>query len=184
MYKTQRGLSLIEAAMVLALAAIVISGSMYYYQMAKENENRNEVMTTVMNIIATVNKLYIDYGFYKPYTGLSPALIQDAIPNIKLDKHNGYIIQPGGIYINVEPMSQNGGYLYTIELHNVPISQCENYSTMLTAIGGNFKKAWIGPTGQGWYPFNGTPQAIRAQLFGACQGITQGTVTIVAGLIT
>ncbi|EED7442200.1 hypothetical protein PXT12_004985 [Salmonella enterica] len=41
--------------MVLALAAIVISGAMYYYQSAKENKNRNEVMTTIMNIIATVN---------------------------------------------------------------------------------------------------------------------------------
>ncbi|EBY3151881.1 hypothetical protein KZ126_005184 [Salmonella enterica] len=109
MYKTQRGLSLIEAAMVLALAAIVISGTMYYYQMAKENENRNEVMTTVMNIIATVNKLYIDYGFYKPYTGLSPALIQDAIPNIKLDKHNGYIIQPGGSILMLSQCHRTAG---------------------------------------------------------------------------
>ncbi|EEP8432673.1 prepilin-type N-terminal cleavage/methylation domain-containing protein [Salmonella enterica subsp. salamae] len=53
--RAQRGLTLIEAAMVLALAAIVISGAMYYYQSAKENKNRNEVMTTIMNIIATVN---------------------------------------------------------------------------------------------------------------------------------
>ncbi|ECL5981833.1 prepilin-type N-terminal cleavage/methylation domain-containing protein [Salmonella enterica] len=31
MHKVQRGLTLIEAAMVLALVTIVISGAMYYY---------------------------------------------------------------------------------------------------------------------------------------------------------
>ncbi|ASG19160.1 prepilin-type N-terminal cleavage/methylation domain-containing protein [Salmonella enterica] len=36
MYKVQRGLTLIEAAMVLALAAIVISGAMYYYSQQRK----------------------------------------------------------------------------------------------------------------------------------------------------
>ncbi|HCM1965109.1 TPA: prepilin-type N-terminal cleavage/methylation domain-containing protein [Salmonella enterica subsp. salamae serovar 56:l,v:z39] len=185
MYKVQRGLTLIEAAMVLALAAIVISGAMYYYQSAKENENRNEVMTTVMNIIATVNKIYTDYGFHKPYTGLSTELIQEAIPNLKLDKSTGYIIQPDGISIGVEPMAQDGGYLYRITLYNVPYSQCSNYSTMLTAIGGNFKKAWIRVPPQPWIAVVGTPQEVKDQLFQSCQYVTTaGTVTMGAGLIT
>lgn len=171
--------------MVLALAAIVISGAMYYYQSAKENENRNEVMTTVMNIIATVNKLYTDYGFHKPYTGLSNELIQEAIPNIKLDKNTGYIIQPGGISIGVMPIEQDGGYLYAITLYKVPLSQCNTYSTMLAAIGGNFKTAWLRIPRVWQMQVTGTPQEVKDQLFNICQHVTgSGTVDLVAGLIT
>ena len=184
MYKRERGLSLIEAAMVLALATIFISGVLYYYQIAKENENRDEIMSTTMNIVATVNKLYANYGFHKSYTGLSNELIQKAIPSLKLND-NGMIIQPNGITIDVWPWQQNGGYVYVISIDHIPTSQCENYSTMLTSVGGNLiKKAWIGGSHQDWYPFNGNPEEVRKQLFAACHGITQDTTLISVALNT
>ncbi|EFN2499686.1 prepilin-type N-terminal cleavage/methylation domain-containing protein, partial [Shigella dysenteriae] len=46
--KLQRGLSLIEASMVLALSAIVVSGVMYYYQSASDNNKTQNTVSELM----------------------------------------------------------------------------------------------------------------------------------------
>ncbi|HCB9839973.1 TPA: type II secretion system protein [Escherichia coli] len=54
----EKGLSLIESAMVLALAAVVTSGVLFYYNYAKEKNEIKEGTAQLQVIIAAINKLY------------------------------------------------------------------------------------------------------------------------------
>lgn len=56
--KKSRGLSLIEAAMVLALSAIVVSGVLFYYNNASSNRKLQEDLKTVQMVISTIRTLY------------------------------------------------------------------------------------------------------------------------------
>ncbi|WON76972.1 hypothetical protein [Serratia sp. UGAL515B_01] len=56
--KLQQGLSLIEAAMVLALSAVVVAGVMAYYQSASTNEKLEKTIGEIMAIISAVNSTY------------------------------------------------------------------------------------------------------------------------------
>ena len=55
---SQKGLSLIESAMVLAISAVIVSGVLYYYNHAQENRKLEEGIKQIQTIAATVNKLY------------------------------------------------------------------------------------------------------------------------------
>ena len=54
----QRGLSLIEAAMVLALSAVVVSGVMYYMSTANENLQNRKITEMFISITQHINALY------------------------------------------------------------------------------------------------------------------------------
>ncbi len=54
----QRGLSLIEAAMVLALSAVVVSAVMYYMSTANENLQNRKVTEMFISITQHINALY------------------------------------------------------------------------------------------------------------------------------
>ncbi len=54
----QKGLSLIESAMVLAISAAVVSGVLYYYNQTQENRELEEGIKQIQTIVATINKLY------------------------------------------------------------------------------------------------------------------------------
>lgn len=54
----QKGLSLIEASMVLVLSAVVVAGVMVYYQSAQTNNNMDKLTSEMMHIVSEVNGLY------------------------------------------------------------------------------------------------------------------------------
>ncbi|HEI3268020.1 TPA: type II secretion system protein [Escherichia coli] len=60
--KKESGLSLIEAAIVLALSAAVVSGVLYYYFSSKENNAVLETTKGVQSIIAATQSLYGSRG--------------------------------------------------------------------------------------------------------------------------
>lgn len=64
MKKYEKGLSLIEASMVLALSAIVISGVMFYYQSASDSNKTQDTISEVMSTIAAINGLYVGQSSY------------------------------------------------------------------------------------------------------------------------
>ncbi|WON76971.1 type 4 pilus major pilin [Serratia sp. UGAL515B_01] len=70
--KLQQGLSLIEAAMVLALSAVVVAGVMAYYQSASTNEKTERTITEIMAVIASVNSIY---SSAPDFSGLSSTVI-------------------------------------------------------------------------------------------------------------
>lgn len=58
MRRKEKGLSLIEAAMVLALAAVVIVGALYYYQVAAENKRYQSLRELTEQVLSKILVLY------------------------------------------------------------------------------------------------------------------------------
>ncbi|ECK8874953.1 prepilin-type N-terminal cleavage/methylation domain-containing protein [Salmonella enterica] len=151
----QRGLTLIEAAMVLALSAIVISGVMYYYNATSESYQEQQAMEMIENIISKVNALYTS----APSTeGLTTAVIATQIPGAKLLKQDGfdYIKIPGskGGQLTIQGMpfydlSFNGigAHSYNIVyFNNSNWKQPGNpqYDMCMAITGGQFGNAYLG----------------------------------------
>ena len=129
----QKGLSLIEASMVLALSAIVVSGVMYYYQAASDNNKTQSTVSEVMSIISAVNGLYVGTS---GYAGLNESVIIKTSSIPENYKSTNGIMHPFGGSLTLGPTQGNTGYY--IELANIPKSACVNLSSMNfgTSLGG------------------------------------------------
>ncbi|HAH9960619.1 TPA: prepilin-type N-terminal cleavage/methylation domain-containing protein, partial [Escherichia coli] len=117
--RNQRGLSLIETSMVLALSAIVVSGVMYYYQAASDNNKTQSTVSEVMSIVSVVNGLYVGTS---GYAGLTEDVIMNtsAIPENYKDGQN--IMHPFGGTIELgNVLSANAFYII---LKNIPKGPC------------------------------------------------------------
>ncbi|HHU2117506.1 TPA: pilus assembly protein, partial [Escherichia coli] len=66
--KMEKGLSLIEASMVLALSAIVVSGVMFYYQSASDSNKTQNTVSQVMSVMSAINGLYVGQASYTDLT--------------------------------------------------------------------------------------------------------------------
>ena len=120
----QKGLSLIEASMVLALSAIVVSGVMYYYQAASDNNKTQSTVSEVMSIVSAVNGLFVGTA---DYTGLTEKTIIDtsAVPDNY--KKGNEITHPFGGKVNLGQVATGG---YYIVLNDVPKGPCVNLASM------------------------------------------------------
>ena len=123
--KMEKGLSLIEASMVLALSAIVVSGVMFYYQSASDSNKTQNTVSQVMSVMSAINGLYVGQA---SYTGLTDAVLysSSAVPENYKDKTNQQINNPFGGKLRVAP--SGGGY--TLSLDGVPKSSCVNIASM------------------------------------------------------
>ena len=121
----QKGLSLIEASMVLALSAIVVSGVMYYYQAASDNNKTQSTVSEVMSIVSAINGLYVGTSNYE---NLSNAVIMNtsAIPENYKSGQN--IMHPFGG--KIELGATNDKSKYFIILNEVPQGACVNLASM------------------------------------------------------
>ncbi|MGP2269181.1 type 4 pilus major pilin [Escherichia coli] len=121
----QKGLSLIEASMVLALSAIVVSGVMYYYQAASDNNKTQSTVSEVMSIVSAVNGLFVGTA---DYAGLNAKTIIDtsAVPDNY--KKGTQIMHPFGGEVNLGQVINGGGYY--IVLNDVPKGPCVNLASM------------------------------------------------------
>lgn len=122
----QKGLSLIEASMVLALSAIVVSGVMYYYQAASDNNKTQTTVSEVMSIVSAINGLYVGTS---GYAGLSQSVIYNtsAVPeNYKAS--NQKIMHPFGGEVKLGPTNNNSKYYIILE--DVPRGPCVNLASM------------------------------------------------------
>ena len=66
----QRGLTLIEAAMVLAIATLVVAGIMIFFQSASINNKTNEAMAQLNSLQSSVRSVYAGQS---TYVGLTEA---------------------------------------------------------------------------------------------------------------
>lgn len=146
MKKYEKGLSLIEASMVLALSAIVISGVMFYYQSASDSNKTQNTISEVMSTIAAINGLYVGQS---SYAGLGNSILHSssAIPqSYKGSGENSTTItNPFGGEMLVYPGGTNTN-MYAITLTQIPQSSCLNIASMnlgtsLVGVGTNFEKA-------------------------------------------
>lgn len=125
--KAEKGLSLIEASMVLALSAIVVSGVMFYYQSASDSNKTQNTVSQVMSVMSAINGLYVGQA---SYTGLSDQVLYNssAVPaNYK--GTSGVINNPFGGRLHVVPNNSAAGG-YAILLDGVPQSSCVNIASM------------------------------------------------------
>ncbi|MDA6934599.1 type 4 pilus major pilin [Escherichia coli] len=125
--KKEKGLSLIEASMVLALSAIVVSGVMFYYQSASDSNKTQNTVSQVMSVMSAINGLYVGQA---SYNGLSDTVLYNssAVPaNYKGSA--GVINNPFGGRLHVAPNNgASGGY--ALLLDGVPQSSCVNIASM------------------------------------------------------
>lgn len=123
--KAEKGLSLIESAMVLALAATVTAGVMFYYQSASDSNKTQSAISEVMSATSAINGLYIGQS---NYTGLDSSVIMNssAIPDNYKDKNANQIRNPFGGDLNVGV--NNLGYY--LELTKLPKSACISLATL------------------------------------------------------
>ncbi|WP_460199850.1 type 4 pilus major pilin [Escherichia coli] len=124
--KMEKGLSLIEASMVLALSAIVVSGVMFYYQSASDSNKTQNTVSQVMSVMSAINGLYVGQA---SYAGLSDDVLYNssAVPENYKDKNSKKINNPFGGRLSVA--SKTGGG-YTLTLEGVPKSSCVNIASM------------------------------------------------------
>ncbi|EPL7068140.1 type 4 pilus major pilin [Escherichia coli] len=123
--KMEKGLSLIEASMVLALSAIVVSGVMFYYQSASDSNKTQNTVSQVMSVMSAINGLYVGQA---SYDSLSDTVLYNssAVPaNYKGSKN--VINNPFGGRLHVAPNTGGG---YALLLDGVPQSSCVNIASM------------------------------------------------------
>ncbi len=126
--KMEKGLSLIEASMVLALSAIVVSGVMFYYQSASDSNKTQNTVSQVMSVMSAINGLYVGQP---SYSGLSDTVLYNssAVPANYKGKTTGEINNPfGGRLHVVQNTGRSNGY--ALHLEGVPQSSCVNIASM------------------------------------------------------
>ncbi|EOW5208630.1 type 4 pilus major pilin [Escherichia coli] len=121
----QKGLSLIEASMVLALSAIVVSGVMYYYQAASDNNKTQSTVSEVMSIVSAINGLYVGTSNYE---NLSKAVIMNTSAIPENYKNGQDIMHPFGGKIDLGATTDKSKYF--IILNEVPQGACVNLASM------------------------------------------------------
>ncbi|HGV3693484.1 TPA: type II secretion system protein [Escherichia coli] len=133
---SQKGLSLIESAMVLAISAVVVSGVLYYYNQAQENRKLEEGIKQIQTIAASVNKLYTnsttrlqngnDAANNKVVEAISAV---SGIPIKKLSNGDAKVFTtPSGQWVQF--WVNNDGNKYTLETQVQSVSSCISYATL------------------------------------------------------
>lgn len=123
--KGEKGLSLIESAMVLALAATVTAGVMFYYQSASDSNKTQSAISEVMSATSAINGLYIGQSNYDNLSG-SVLINSSAIPDNY--KKGDQIMNPFGGTLVVS--TGNGSYGYSLKLDKLPKSACISLATL------------------------------------------------------
>ncbi|EPR2277774.1 prepilin-type N-terminal cleavage/methylation domain-containing protein [Salmonella enterica subsp. enterica serovar Newport] len=156
----QRGLTLIEAAMVLALSAIVISGVMYYYNATSESYQEQQTMEMIENIISKVNALYANASSTE---GLTTAVIATQIPGVKFISQPAHGYTPANNYIAI-PGSKGGelgvtgapnyaygglnlgphGYIIYYDNYHPWMQGNSAYQVCMTLTGGQYGSSYLG----------------------------------------
>lgn len=141
----QKGLSLIEASMVLVLSAVVVAGVMVYYQTAQNNNQLDKLSAQIMHIVSEVNGLYAAGKKSQggtDYTGMTIDTILSAVHDaeaIKMDDGNGSTVTRiktpfPGMGLNIGAVNKNSNdwlfsstvqsHNYALELNGLNVSAC------------------------------------------------------------
>ncbi|ENB7516381.1 TPA: prepilin-type N-terminal cleavage/methylation domain-containing protein [Escherichia coli] len=135
---SQKGLSLIESAMVLAISAVVVSGVLYYYNQAQENRKLEEGIKQIQTIAATVNKLYTnsttrlqngdDAANNKVVEAISAI---SGIPTKKLSQGDAKVFTtPSGQWVQLWVEKNSSINTYQLETQVQSVSSCISYATL------------------------------------------------------
>lgn len=119
--RKRRGLTLIEAAMVLAILALVIAGVMIFYQNASNNQKLTQAQQQIIAVQQAVNQMYAGQS---SKTGLDEADIIESLPSSQISGTT--IKNPYNGTISVAAVSTG----FTIASTNVPEDACQRLATV------------------------------------------------------
>lgn len=119
--RQEKGLSLIEASMVLALSAVVVAGVMFYYQSASDNNKLQAAQAELMGVVSTVNSLYAGQSTYSGLT--TEQIIKGGqLPPSLVDTSSNTIKNPFGGSVAAAAASDVS--TYTLTMQGVPRAPC------------------------------------------------------------
>ncbi|HCO2524590.1 TPA: prepilin-type N-terminal cleavage/methylation domain-containing protein [Escherichia coli] len=130
---SQKGLSLIESAMVLAISAVIVSGVLYYYNQAQENRKLEEGIKQIQTITASVNKFYTNSA--TPPGGDDNGVVEaisaiTGIPTIMVGESKMFTT-PSGQWVQFWVNNNGpGNNAYTLETQVQSVSSCISYATL------------------------------------------------------
>ena len=126
--KEEKGLSLIESAMVLALAATVTAGVMFYYQSASDSNKTQSAISEVMSATSAINGLYIGQSSYE---NLNVNVLKNSSAIPENYKKGTTISNPFGGDLNVGPAANSvTSFGYYLSLTKLPKSACISLATL------------------------------------------------------
>ncbi|MDF0778393.1 prepilin-type N-terminal cleavage/methylation domain-containing protein [Escherichia coli] len=128
---SQKGLSLIESAMVLAISAVIVSGVLYYYNQAQENRKLEEGIKQIQTIAASVNKLYTN-STTSPKAAKDDNKVTEAISAISgiptiMAHGTKMFTTPSGQWVQFWTGDNN---TYVLETQVQSVSSCISYATL------------------------------------------------------
>ncbi|HFP5796113.1 TPA: type 4 pilus major pilin [Escherichia coli] len=125
--KEEKGLSLIESAMVLALAATVTAGVMFYYQAASDSNKTQAAISEVMSATSAINGLYIGQS---NYNGLTASVLKNSSAIPENYKKGDEIMNPFGGKLTVGAATGTTAFGYRLTLDKLPKSACISLATL------------------------------------------------------
>lgn len=121
--RRRRGLTLIEAAMVLVILALVVGAVMLYYQSA--NQNR-QISAVAGQLAATQQAVRSAYAGVNDLTGITEKEIQKYLPASMTDSQGNIRHAFNG---PMKVSTTNGSY-FTVSLNGIPYDACKRLATM------------------------------------------------------
>jgi type II secretory pathway pseudopilin PulG len=151
----QQGLSLIEASMVLALSAVVVSGAVMYYQGASDSNKLQDAMGELGSIQSAVQSLAASSGDYSAVTNGQLAKSTQIAPTF-INKTSNGLVSPWKGAVTYDGTAAS---TYDVKMAGVPESACQTFA--LTKLGSSLVSLKVGSA-------SGTPGS--AALTTACDG--------------
>jgi type II secretory pathway pseudopilin PulG len=128
--KFQKGLSLIEASMVLVLSAVVVAGVMVYYQSAQDNNKMEQTLSQTLSLVGGVNGLYAGQS---NYGGLNTTTVAQsgAVPDSALDNSGSSVKIVNGFGTNTEAFAMN---INSLQTDNTTPANNDGYALVLRGL--------------------------------------------------
>ncbi|EDU9608332.1 prepilin-type N-terminal cleavage/methylation domain-containing protein [Salmonella enterica subsp. enterica] len=126
MRKLQKGLSLIEVALVLALSAVVVAGALIYYSYAAESYKMQKSIEELQSINATVQSLYANHSISAGGFGFAQSIIKASRLNTTIQAKVEKISFPIGGVLEL----WGSGKIYYAEIQKFSIPECIRMSTL------------------------------------------------------
>lgn len=125
--KFSKGLSLIEASMVLALSAVVVSGVLYYFNMASNNRKLQENVKSIQAVVSTIRALYANQPPGTPIDLDAVIKSGNFTEGYTAGKKKAIILPTGDtirIYDGSSKLPALGGKSYSLELRTKSSDVC------------------------------------------------------------
>ncbi|ENA4144220.1 hypothetical protein ABGO37_004710 [Escherichia coli] len=127
----EKGLSLIESAMVLALSAVVIAAVLYFYNNSIENKKVNDGISRLQTIIAATNGFIAsNASAFDSNIGnfIKAVSLKTGIPTINPGDGTTQLVDENGRGIQIWPVSSSRYYVIEVQTSNIPT--CVKYASM------------------------------------------------------